>query len=233
MYTAVISGASRGIGFAIASEMAKQGWNLAIYSKNLGSLENAKSKLLSLGAPKVLAIQTDASIKSEVLAFADAVKSEFPTLDVLVNNAGFFVPGNIATETDEVFENLMQTNVNSAYYLSKYLIPTLEKSKRAHIFNIGSIAGLEAYPSGGSYSISKFAITGLSRALRKELMPLKIRVSNISPGATLTDSWAGVDLPESRFIDPNDIGKIIMNLFEINLNTVVEEIILRPVEGDL
>lgn len=232
-YNIVISGASRGIGFAIAKAFAQQGCNLAIYSRNEEDLMAARHTLLALGAPLVFAKPTNASSKQEVQQFAEEAMQALNGCDVLVNNAGVFIPGSLESEADGVFENLMTSNVDSAYHLTRALLPQLKQSTRAHIFNISSIAGHQAYDSGSSYSISKFAVTGLSRALRKELMPYRIRVSNISPGATLTDSWGNTPLPPERFIDPNHLGKLIVSFFDINLNTVIEEIILRPVDGDL
>lgn len=193
----------------------------------------ARQTLLKLGAPVVFAKTADAASKQEVQQFAAEAMQALQGCDVLVNNAGVFIPGSLEEEAEGVFENLMAANVNSAYHLTRALLPQLKQSLRAHIFNISSIAGHEAYASGSTYSISKFAVTGLSRALRKELLPYRIRVSNISPGATLTDSWGNTPLPPERFIDPDHLGHLIVNFFNININTIVEEIILRPVDGDL
>jgi len=96
-----------------------------------------------------------------------------------------------------------------------------------------SIASVTAYAAGGSYSVAKFALMGFSKSLRLEGMPHGIRVSAVLPGATLTDSWAGVDLPASRFMDPADVAETIHTAFEINEQTVMEEVLLRPLLGDI
>jgi hypothetical protein len=96
-----------------------------------------------------------------------------------------------------------------------------------------SIASLHAYANGGSYSISKFALLGFSKALREELKPHNVKVTSLMPGATLTDSWAGVDLPESRFMRADDIAQLIFDVYNLSDSTVIEEVVLRPVLGDI
>jgi hypothetical protein len=105
--------------------------------------------------------------------------------------------------------------------------------KCGHIFNMCSIASLHAYANGGSYSISKFAMLGFSKSLREELKPHGVKVTSLMPGATLTDSWAGVDLPESRFMKAEDIAQLIFDVYNLSASTVIEEVVLRPVLGDI
>lgn len=232
-FKAIISGGSRGIGHAIARLLASQNWDLAFYSKNPSSVAEAEKVLTNLGQGKIFAATVDAANKEQVQNFGFEALQFLGGCDVLINNAGIFIPSAISEEKDSIFEEIIQTNLHSAYYLTKILVPALTKSNRAHIFNISSIAGQQAYPVGGSYSVSKFALTGFSRALREELKPKKIRVTNISPGATLTDSWNGVELPSERFILPENIASLLYNIFQINQNAVVEEILVRPVDGDI
>ena len=136
-------------------------------------------------------------------------------------------------EEEGQFETLMTTNMNSAYHITKGLWPLLKLSNRAHVFNMCSIASITAYAAGGSYSVSKFAMLGFSKSLRLEGIPHDIRVTAILPGATLTDSWAGVDLPSTRFIKPEDVANALYSAFLINENTVMEEVVLRPILGDI
>jgi hypothetical protein len=96
-----------------------------------------------------------------------------------------------------------------------------------------SVASIMAYGNGGSYSISKFALLGFSKSLREELKPYNIKVTAVLPGATLTDSWGGVDLPESRFSKPEDIADLIYSITQISKNSVVEELVIRPQLGDI
>ncbi|MBL7876963.1 MAG: SDR family NAD(P)-dependent oxidoreductase, partial [Cyclobacteriaceae bacterium] len=102
-----------------------------------------------------------------------------------------------------------------------------------HIFNICSIASIKAYPNGGSYAISKFALLGFSKVLREELKEHGIRVTAVLPGATKTASWAGSTLPDSRFIKPEDVAETIFSAYSLSPNAVVEELLIRPQLGDI
>jgi short-subunit dehydrogenase len=232
-FTAVITGASKGIGFSVAKRLAEANFSLFIVGRDLERLKNAKSQLLSFGSPEVHIFSGDLSQSDVAKNCVDAVVAQWKSLTVLVNNAGVFLPGTMMEENEGQFETLMSTNMNSVYYMTRGLWPLLKLSNRAHVFNLCSIASITAYAAGGSYSVSKFALLGFSKSLRLEGMPLGIRVTAILPGATLTDSWAGVDLPSSRFMKPEDVANTIYSAFLINENTVMEEVVLRPLMGDI
>ncbi len=232
-FTAVITGASKGIGFSVAKRLAEANFSLFIVGRNLERLNEVKSQLLSLGSPEVHVFSGDLSQSEVAKQCVDAVTGQWKSLTVLVNNAGVFLPGTMMEENEGQFETLMTTNMNSAYYITRGLWPLLKLSNRAHVFNMCSIASITAYAAGGSYSVSKFAMLGFSKSLRLEGMPHGIRVTAILPGATLTDSWAGVDLPPSRFMKPEDVANTIYTAFLINENTAMEEVVLRPILGDI
>jgi short-subunit dehydrogenase len=128
---------------------------------------------------------------------------------------------------------MIETNLYSVYDLCRGLIPDMIVCRRGHIFNLCSIASIVAYPNGGSYSVSKFALYGLTKALREELKPYSIKVTALLPGATLTASWDGVNLPESRFIKASDIAQTIWSAYKLSDNAVIEEILIRPQLGDI
>jgi short-subunit dehydrogenase len=154
-------------------------------------------------------------------------------VDVLVNNTGVFLPGAISSEPEGRLETMMNTNLYSAYYLTRGLLPQMMHRRNGHIFNICSVASIASYPNGGSYSISKFAMLGMTKVLREEMKSHGIRVTAMLPGATLTPSWAGVDLPESRFMKPEDVADAVIGAYDLSKNSVVEEILIRPQEGDI
>ena len=151
----------------------------------------------------------------------------------MVNNAGIFLGGKMMEEDPTQLAKMMNTNLFSAYWLTKGLWNAFAESTRSHVFNMCSIASFTAYAAGGSYSISKFALLGFSKSLRAEGMEKGIRVTSVMPGATLTDSWAGVDLPESRFMKPSDVAESIFVAWSINQTTVMEDVVLRPILGDI
>ncbi|HUH75031.1 MAG TPA: SDR family oxidoreductase [Chitinophagales bacterium] len=230
----IITGASKGIGKALALKFAENGHHLAICARSLEPLEELEKELLNISPDsQVISMTADVSVKSEVKKFADKILESWNKIDIIINNAGFFIPGAIKDEDDENLPKMINTNLYSAYYLTKFLLPSMIESKSGHIFNICSIASFTAYPQGGSYAISKFAMLGFSKCLREELKPHNIKVTAVMPGATLTDSWKGVELPEERFIPAEDIASIIYNTTLLSDRTVVEDIVIRPQLGDL
>ena len=230
----LVTGATKGIGRAIIERFADAGFNIAFTARTQADLHDMEQSLQSeFPNAEILAIQADMSKKADVLAMAEQIKDRWDSLQVLVNNAGVFFPGEVISEADGALEQMIDTNLYSAYYTTRALLPLMLPQKKGHIFNMCSVASLQAYPNGGSYSISKFALLGFSKALREELKQHKIRVTSIAPGATLTASWAGVDLPESRFMDVKDVAEIVFDTYKLSQRTVVEDIVLRPMEGDI
>ncbi len=230
----VITGASRGIGKAIAARFIKESWNAAICSLNQSSIQKAKQELKSINSNvRIKAEAVDVRNKEAIQTFAKEVEKEFGEIDILVNNAGIFIPGSIHEEKDNVFENTMTTNLNSAYHLTRSLLPKMKDIKSGHIINICSTASLGAYPNGGSYSISKYALLGFSKNLREELKPFNIKVTAVCPGPTLTDSWAGFEGPKDRLMRPEDVAEVVWNTHVLSQQTVVEDIVMRPIKGDI
>lgn len=230
----VITGASRGIGKAIATRFIREGWNAAICSLHADRIQQAKKELLQINPQaNLLAEAVNVSSKEAVIAFAEKVKQTLGHADILINNAGIFIPGSIHEEEDGILESTMAVNVYSAYHLTRALLPEMKAGKAGHIFNICSTASLRAYPNGGSYSISKFALLGFSKNLREEMKPFNIKVTAVCPGPTLTDSWAGFDGPDDRMMKPEDIAEIIWSAYHLAPQTVVEDIVLRPLQGDI
>jgi len=230
----VITGATKGIGWAIAEAFAAEGYDIALCSRTQSDLEQREAALLAVYPDiDVLTQVVDMRQKSEVLAFAERIKKDWGTVDILVNNAGVFLPGEIAKEEDGALEQMIETNLYSAYHFTRALLPSIVEKEKGHIFNICSIASQIAYPNGGSYSISKFALLGFSKVLREEMKEKGIKVTAILPGATWSNSWAGVDLPESRLMQARDIAIATVAAAKMSPAAVVEDIVLRPQLGDL
>lgn len=233
---AVITGATKGIGRAIADRLAREGYNLIICSRSQDDLNAAKNALLSINPSiEVVTAVVDVSKKAEVLAFGELCMASLDKIDVLINNAGIFIPGAIAEEEEGALESMMETNLYSAYHLTRKLLPDMIAQKSGFIINMASIASFMAYPNGGSYSISKFALRGFSKVLREELKEHNIKVTTIMPGATWSHSWAGMkdQLPASRLMQSQDIADTIWGILNLSASAVVEEVVLRPQLGDL
>lgn len=230
----VVSGATKGIGRSVSELFASKGFDLAVCARNAIDLQAMKADIENKNpGVKCHTFVVDMSVKAEVLAFAEGILALNRPVDVLVNNAGVFIPGQIHNESDGALEKMIDTNLYSAYHLSRALIPAMKERKSGYIFNMCSIASFMAYEHGGSYAVSKFAMLGMSKCLRAELKAFDIRVTAVMPGATLTDSWAGVDLPEERFMKPEDVAEAIWTCYSLSPRTVVEELILRPQMGDI
>jgi len=231
----VVSGASKGIGKEIIRQFYVQGFDVAFCARNAKDLNQLKNELNSDDSDqRVLAISCDMSVKEDVELFADQVLFEFEQVDVLVNNAGIFLPGKLSEEEAGLFEKTMQTNLYSAYYLTRALLPSMKaNSEGAHVFNMCSTASTIAYPNGGSYCISKFAMLGMNKVLREELKETLVAVTAILPGPTYTASWEGADIPKSRFMAAEDIAHSVWNAYELSPRAVVEELVIRPQAGDI
>ena len=230
----IITGASRGIGKAIAVRFAQASHTIAICARTQSDLENARSDILAAGPDANIIIKScDMANTDDVDTFAQFVLSQWPTVDVLVNNAGVFLPGSVYNEPAGNLEKLIATNLYSAYHLTRAVVPAMIEKGKGHIINISSVAGIKPYANGGSYSISKYALQGFSENLREDLKPLGIRVTGVLPGATLTDAWAGFEGKADRLMPADDIANAVFYATELSSRTVVENIVLRPQLGDL
>lgn len=234
MKNIVVTGASKGIGRAIALKFAAEGFAVAGCARREEELKKLEEEVHAIApAFNHVFVPFDMSDTEQVRQFAEKIKTAWGDVEILVNNAGVFIPGQIINEADGTLEKLINTNLYSAYHMTRALVPGMIEAKNGHIFNMCSIASLHAYSNGGSYSISKFAMLGFSKSLREELKPHNVKVTSLMPGATLTDSWTGVELPESRFMKAEDIAQLIFDIYNLSDSTVIEEVVLRPVLGDL
>ena len=232
--TAAITGGTKGLGRAIAEIFAQNGFDLCVCARTESDLEVMQADWREqFPHSKLHTFPTDVSKKWEVLEFAKFVHHTWGQLDVLVNNAGIFLPGAVSDEREGTLETLLETNLYSAYHLTRALLPAMMPHRHGHIFNMCSIASIVAYPNGGSYSISKFALYGFSKVLREEMKPHGIRVTSILPGATWSDSWRGVDFPPDRLMQASDVAKAVWAAYTLSDAAVVEELVLRPQLGDL
>ncbi|MBS1626834.1 MAG: SDR family oxidoreductase [Bacteroidetes bacterium] len=229
----VITGASKGLGKAFAEQFAANNI-LLLCARNETVLNQTAAKIKSeISSTTIYTKAVDLSIKEEVIAFGKWCL-QFGVPDILINNAGSFIQGSVYNEADDSLEKMLNINLMSAYHLSRTLLPSMMNdftTKHKHIFNICSIASLQAYTNGGSYSISKFALLGFSKNLREELKLFNIKVTAVMPGAVYTDSWTGVD--EKRIMEVADIAKLVYTASQLSPQACVEDIVIRPQLGDL
>jgi len=232
----VITGASKGLGRAVATEFSgdKQGHTFFLCARNKEELEMT-GKELQGRYPRINMNTRTCNVadKEELSDFADWIYGITNKIDILVNNAGIYLPGSAYDEGEGVLETLMEVNMYSAYHLTRLLLPGMIKAKSGHIFNMCSIASLNAYPNGGAYGISKYALYGFSKNLREEMKPHGIKVTHVLPGAVYTDSWSGAGIDPKRIMEAADIAKMIYAAAHLSPQACVEEIVVRPQLGDL
>ncbi len=228
----VITGASKGIGKAMANIFAANGHQLFLCSRNEEVLNKTREELLTQ-YPSVTIHAKAFDLSKNAKEFGIWVLEKGIEVDVLINNAGSFEPGSVYNEPEKLLENQLATNLYSAYHLTRTLLPDMMKRRSGHVFNICSIAALKAYPNGGSYSISKYALNGFSKNLREEMMAFNIKVTTVFPGAVFTDSWGNFDNSTNRIMEADDIAKMVYAASQLSPAACVEEIVIRPQLGDL
>jgi short-subunit dehydrogenase len=231
---AVVTGGTKGIGKALVERFLAEGFDVITCARNNKDLESLEIELSERYKSATLYSQAaDLAVKEDLNAFIDFINSKNQFASVLINNTGVFIPGQIHNETEGTLEKTMETNLYSAYHLTRAILPAMMEQKKGHIFTMCSTASIMAYPNGGSYCISKFALYGMTKVLREEMKPHNVKVTAVLPGATFTDSWKGTDLPEDRFMDAKDVADTIWAAYTLSPRAVMEEILLRPQLGDL
>ena len=231
---AIITGGTKGIGRAAIERFLDAGFDVATCSRNEKDLAELKENMeFRFPERKVFILKADLSLRAELNEFVLFVNSCWRPVDVLINNTGVFIPGQVHNEEEGVLEKTVETNLYSAYHLTRSVVGGMIDRNKGHIFTICSTASITAYPNGGSYCISKFALYGMTKVLREEMKPYGVKVTAILPGATLTESWNGTTLPAERFIDSMDIADAIFAAYALSPRAVMEEILIRPQLGDL
>ncbi len=214
--TALVTGGSRGIGKACALELAKNGFDIAItYVGNDEAANQTISELSALGI-KAKAYKFDISDKTACSEAVEKVMAEFERIDVLVNNAGITRDGLFIRMNDENWEAVINTNLNSAFYMTQPVSKIMMKQREGCIINMSSIVGVAGNAGQANYSAAKAGLIGLTKSLAKELGSRNIRVNAIAPGFVKTDMTKGLDeekitgiIPLRRLGEPEDIAKTV------------------------
>ena len=220
--TVLITGASRGIGKAIAIKFAKEGYKIAINSnKSKKELEETKEKLLSCNIP-VFAMQGDVGIYDFCKNFVSEVIANLGSVDILINNAGISHIGLFSEMTPDEWNNIINTNLTSVYNLSSLVIPDMVRNKSGKIVNISSVWGNVGASMEVAYSASKGGMNSLTKALAKELAPSNIQVNAIACGAIDTEMNSFLtaeeltclidEIPASRLGKPEEVAKLAFNI---------------------
>jgi NAD(P)-dependent dehydrogenase (short-subunit alcohol dehydrogenase family) len=230
---AVVTGASRGIGFAIAEALASRGCSVLISARHVSSLEDAATKLAVFDA-RVVPYECDVRSELPVQRLFTFVADEFGHLDFLVNNAGIYGPAQPIGEVDPVgWRDVLDTNLTGTFLCTRYGLP-LMKAGSVIVNNI-SIAAYQVFPNSAAYIASKQGTLGLTNATREDVRKLGIRVTALVPGATDTEIWNQFwpDAPRQKMVQPKEVAAAVVNVLMLPASTSVDEIRIMPARGAL
>lgn len=211
----MITGASKGLGRALAIAFAKAGANLAICSRNMAPLQNVKKEAEDYGI-SVLAVAADASVPKDMERFAAMTEKQFGQVDVLINNASILGPSPMPLLIDypeQDYEEVIRVNSLSPFLLTKRVLPLMLLKNQGHILNVTSEVGQIGYEGWGAYGVSKFAVEGLTQTWAAELMKTGIRINIVDPGEMHTEMHArAVPNCDYELLDPIDVAKVFVQL---------------------
>ena len=225
---AVVTGAGRGIGAAIASKLARLGATTILCGRTRARLESAALSINTVDA-RAEVMECDVTLLQSVEALAKNVEARFGRIDILVNNAGiggFSLP--LHELTPKAWDEILDTNLRGVYYMIRAFAPAMIRAQRGHIINISSLAGKNPLPKGSAYAASKWGLNGLTVSVAEELRPHNIRVSVICPGSTHTDLSPHTGKDPSRMLQPDDVAHVVAMLVTQAPQSFASEVLLRP-----
>ena len=228
----LVTGASSGIGAACARAFAADGDAVALVARSADRLAEVARQCEAAGGTARVFV-CDVTDDGAVLEMADAVRQWRGVPDVVVNNAGAFVPGGVLDTTPDAFREQFEVNVVSAFSVTRAFLAGMLERGSGRVLMMGSVASVRGYPGGAAYGAAKHALLGLARALREEAKGTGVSVTTLLPGAVRTGSWDGTDLPDDRFMPPQDVARLAVEVASLSGRTVVEEVLLRPDAGDI
>jgi NADP-dependent 3-hydroxy acid dehydrogenase YdfG len=229
-----ITGASTGIGKEIATEFSKAGHIIVATARRKSRLVSLVSEIKFAGREATAFVCNVASERSVQLT-AKRIREKYGRIDCLINNAGVTVFKSFTDTKVYDFDYVMGINLRGAFLSLKSVIPQMIKNKKGHIINIISVSANTVYENSSVYSASKAGLLALTNSIRKETRRYNIKISNILPGAVETAMWDSRTRTKykNRMLSPSDVAKIVLEVFQQPKKVLVEDIIIRPIKGDI
>jgi NAD(P)-dependent dehydrogenase (short-subunit alcohol dehydrogenase family) len=226
---ALITGASRGIGFAIAQKLGRMGAKLSLCARDGAALEKAAKQIQSQGAP-AMAVPADVTRASDIASLVKKTEQTLGPIEILVNNAGIgnFAPIQQAEEAN--WDAVLDTNLKGVFLLSKAVAPGMIERRDGHIVNIASLAGKNAFAGGSIYCASKWGLLGLTQCMAEDLRPYGIRVSAICPGTVATEFSPHAGKDPRKMLQPEDVAHAVEMILTQAPQSFISEVLLRPTQ---
>jgi len=224
MRTALVTGASRGIGRAVALRLAREGFAVGLIARTTDNLATLAKEISDNGGT-ALPITCDISQSEEVTSMFDSLREKWTHLDLVFNNAGQNIGGTLEPSLEEL-RALYEVNVFGAYSILQHAVRWLKSQGTGVIINLASVAGITGFPGAGAYCSSKFALRGLNESLHNELEPLGIRVCAISPSWVDTDMAAHCPFTADKMIQPEDIAEAVLYIARLGKNVAMKELVI-------
>jgi 3-oxoacyl-[acyl-carrier protein] reductase len=224
---AVVTGASRGIGLAIAQRLGEMGAKLGLCSRDPKKLEAATQQLRAV-ASAVFAMPVDVTRADQISSFVQAAQKSLGPIDILVNNAGVGWFGPTQDATEEAWDSVLDTNLKSVFLMSKAVVPSMIERKTGHIINIASLAGKNTFKNGGVYCASKWGLMGLTGCMAEDLRQYGIRVSAVCPGTVDTEFSPHTGKDPAKLLQSEDIAHAVAMLVTQAPQSFISEVLIRP-----
>jgi short-subunit dehydrogenase len=230
---AIISGATSGIGNAIALMLAREGWELAVISRNEGRLNDLMQELNEAGLQPHISFTGDLSKREDALAFAEIIHKKWAMPDLIINGAGEYETGDVSALTEEDINDALAVNFYSAFRLTSPWIGTFKQNQKGCVIFISSVVVNHPRKLAAAYSLSKTMLDTYAVLLADELRDSGVKVSRILPGSVSTPSWDGIDIPRDQLVQANEIAAAVKMIIELRPGSWLEEITLRPLNRNL
>jgi 3-oxoacyl-[acyl-carrier protein] reductase len=224
---AVVTGASRGIGLAIAQRLGEMGAKLGLCSRDPKKLE-AATQQLRIVAAAVFAMPVDVTRADQISSFVQAAQKSLGPIDILVNNAGVGWFGPTQDATEEAWDSVLDTNLKSVFLMSKAVAPSMIERKTGHIINIASLAGKNTFKNGGVYCASKWGLMGLTGCMAEDLRQYGIRISAVCPGTVDTEFSPHTGKDPAKLLQSEDIAHAVAMLVTQAPQSFISEVLIRP-----